>query len=413
MSHWKNIIKNSFWLYFVQILRLVFPLLFLPFLARVFTKEQFGVFLYSQTYAIWLAMLAEYGFNISATRAISQTLHKKNHIVNFISKVQSAKIVLSVITFVLTLILCLTVNPFKENSALFIISWLFSMATAFMPVYYFQSVEKIRPIALLDGISMLAGGVFLFLISSYSPSPDKAMFALAITRVAGSIIANAILYTIQPFSFSLMHAIKGLKDGIGIFIFQSSVSLYTTVTSLIVGLVLPSFFVAQYVAADRLAKGALTLIFPFIQATIPRINKLVVSSSSDVKRMQITILSILVVLCVIGSCIAYFISDVLIRFVYGEGFGLARDVLRILIFLFPFSAISSVLSFHYLLPLKKDKLFNMVILTAGIINVLLVAFSSSFFGVIGVAFSVVFIEMFVSVCLLICVFICNKNDIVK
>ena len=65
------IVRNALLLYTVQITGYIFPLIALRYLSRVLSTEHFGIVAYAQSFAWYFVTLTEYGFNLTATRAVA------------------------------------------------------------------------------------------------------------------------------------------------------------------------------------------------------------------------------------------------------------------------------------------------------------------------------------------------------
>lgn len=68
----KNIIKNSFYLYLVQGLNYLLPLITLPYLLIVLSSEDFGKYSFAFATSQFLILLVDFGFNLSATKKIAE-----------------------------------------------------------------------------------------------------------------------------------------------------------------------------------------------------------------------------------------------------------------------------------------------------------------------------------------------------
>ena len=66
--------KNILILSLVHLVRLLLPLLLIPLLANRISGGEFGVYMYALSFAAWLAIFVEYGFNISSTREIASSV---------------------------------------------------------------------------------------------------------------------------------------------------------------------------------------------------------------------------------------------------------------------------------------------------------------------------------------------------
>ena len=92
----------------------------------------------------------------------------------------------------------------------------------------------------------------------------------------------------------------------------------------------------------------------------------------------------------------------LTRFILGAGFETAIPILRILAFIAPITALSSVLGNQWLLPLGLDISFTISVWTAAIINLIGVALLTPVWQQNGMAVTVVIAEItFVAVSLFV------------
>ena len=86
--------QNALGLYGVQIAGYIIPLITLPYLARVLRPQGLGLVLFAQSFALWASLTIEYGFNLSATRAVAQNREKNDHLAATAAGVLGAKALL-------------------------------------------------------------------------------------------------------------------------------------------------------------------------------------------------------------------------------------------------------------------------------------------------------------------------------
>jgi PST family polysaccharide transporter len=86
-----------------------------------------------------------------------------------------------------------------------------------------------------------------------------------------------------------------------------------------------------------------------------------------------------------------------VRLLLGKGFSNSIPVLRLLSILPALIAVSNVLGIQWMLPLRLDKEFNTIILSAGALNLILALLLTPRYHQMGMAVSVVFAEMLVTV----------------
>ena len=76
-----RIVKNAAMLYIMNIAKLVFPLLTLPYLARVLSTEANAVYTYvKNSVLMYVQLIIDFGFMLSATKAIAQVRGQKDEI---------------------------------------------------------------------------------------------------------------------------------------------------------------------------------------------------------------------------------------------------------------------------------------------------------------------------------------------
>ena len=76
----KSLAINIFWLYALQGLNYLIPAAMLPYLVRVLGIEQYGLISFAQSIAQYFIIATDYGFNLSATRAIAQNRQDKEEV---------------------------------------------------------------------------------------------------------------------------------------------------------------------------------------------------------------------------------------------------------------------------------------------------------------------------------------------
>ena len=68
----KTVFANFGYLSLLQIAGYVFPLITMPYLARVIGTEGFGKIAFASAVVVWFQTVADWGFNLTATRDVAQ-----------------------------------------------------------------------------------------------------------------------------------------------------------------------------------------------------------------------------------------------------------------------------------------------------------------------------------------------------
>jgi PST family polysaccharide transporter len=81
----------------------------------------------------------------------------------------------------------------------------------------------------------------------------------------------------------------------------------------------------------------------------------------------------------------------------GPGYESAVPVMRVLALLLPAIAVSTVLGMQWMLPLGMDAVYNKIIISAGVLNLLLASLLARRWQQMGMAWSVVLSEYLVTI----------------
>lgn len=109
----KVVAQNFLSLVMLQGANYVLPLLILPYLVRVLGAEKFGLVMFAQSFAVFLTVFVDFGFNISGTREISLARNDKAKTGEIFLSIMIIKLGLIIISFS---ILYVVVNTFTRFS---------------------------------------------------------------------------------------------------------------------------------------------------------------------------------------------------------------------------------------------------------------------------------------------------------
>lgn len=390
---WENLIS----LYGIQALNYVVPLIALPFLARILGPVHWGELAFAEAYAAYISLFVEYGFGLSATRDMAQLRENRLARSEILAGVIGAQILLGVASLITTVFLVDNVQVFSTCRPLLALAFLLGVVRAANPFWYFQGLERMPLVATVNVISSLAAVLGMLVCVQ---SPQDAWISLALRCGAAAIsaaISFGVAYRDTPFIVpSLGHACLALRRGWSLFLFRSAVSLYTTANVLLLGVLAAPAVVAWFAGAEKISKAATGAVNPITQAFYPQINHLLAKDrtrAAQTARVSV-VLTVGAGLAIGGATLIA--APALVRLLLGAGFAASIPVLRLLALLPPLIAGSNVLGIQWMLPLRLDREFNVIIILAGLINVLLAVELVPHWQQFGMAASAVFAEVFVT-----------------
>lgn len=396
----------------VHIVRLILPLLIIPILTRRIGENEFGIYMYAISFAAWLSIFVEYGFNISSTREIASTSAGKE-ITRIIQGTQSAKVILALLTLPLLLGAIFFVPIFQGHAYWALVAWLLGVLSAFSPVYYFQGRESLRVVGIAEAIAGVLTLVFVFFLIQGKDHFYRLPIIMLAARTVGLLILTSRMYadaSMLKFKlFDFGEGVRLLKCGFHLFIFQGAISFYTSFNVVFLGFMCSPAQVGAYAAAERLMRAGLGFITQCSNAIFPRLNALKSQQEAKMKRLRFKVLIGFVALGFTGMAATWMIAPFIVKYMFPGNFLEVEHIIGTLALIIPAIAISNVFGFQYLLVERREKLFNAIIACAAGINICMAYFMVKRYEVQGMAISWVLIEWGIAIALAVAVSALRKN----
>lgn len=271
----KTFLENFSYLAILQVFNLILPLITYPYLIRVLGKENYGLTVYAGAVIQYFIMIINFGFNISATQAISIHRDDSKKISEIVSSILILKTILFLTSFSILGLLIAFIPLFRENSILFIFSMALCIQQTIFPTYYFQGIEKM---GFVTKITMLARTIFTVLIFLVIKKETDYLYVPLINGVGAFIAGLVAIYltfsktNIKFFipTFNILTA--NFKAGINFFLSNLSILGYSSANKLFLG----SFSSMADVAYYDLGEKVLGLLKSFVstieQVIFPRVS---------------------------------------------------------------------------------------------------------------------------------------------
>jgi PST family polysaccharide transporter len=389
-------LHNLFYLYAVQAANYLFPLITLPYLTRVLGPEGFGKLALAQAVSQYLYIVLEYGFSLSATREVAKWRDRPEALRGILGGVLGARALLSLPAVGTALLALYLFAPLRGELGLIGGGFLLALGMSLSPVWFFQGMERMGFVALMEFFVRLLATVGIFCLVR---SPAQMAWPLYIQAVASFVLGFAGFAWAASFVGlrwpRFGEAWGWLRRGFSLFLFRSVVSLYTTANVLLVGLFLPPAQVALYAGAEKLSKALIPMWDPFNRLFLPRFSYLLEKSPKDASRLARRVGRIMLLLGLIAAGVLMYGSPFLVRLLLGPGYEGAVLLMRVLAWLLPLIALSTFLSM-WMLAQRMDRSFTIITFIAGLLNVSLGFLTVPRYGALGMAWVVVLSEAWVT-----------------
>jgi len=393
-----TVTQNALALLGTQIATYAFPLATIPYLARVLGPVHWGLVAFAQALGLYLSMVVEFGFSLSATRRIARVRDDMYQVEQTVAAVMGAKVFLAMVCLASMLLVQQFVKSFQQYSIILWAGALSGIGQGFSMLWFYQGMEKMKAPAAMDMLGKAAAAVGIFIFVHRQEDAWKVVGLQCVCYWSVTVILLSITYRRVKFYWPNIRTVRGaLRDSAAMFLFRSSVSLYTTANALILGAVSTPLAVGFYSGAERLVKALVNLLNPLTQSLYPRLSRLLATDRKGaVSLARISLIvttSAGLVMCLLTFAAAPLITSV----VLGPAYLPAIPVMRVLSLLLPAIAVSTVLGIQWMLPLGMEAVYNKIIILAGFLNLTLALCWASRWQQMGMACAVVVSEYLVTI----------------
>lgn len=140
----RTVFANFGYLSLLQVAGYVFPLISMPYLARVIGAEGFGKIAFASAIVVWIQTISDWGFNLTATRDVAQNRNNKELVSRIFSNVLWARSVLTLLSGIILLLVVLLVPYLRENADIIFVTFLLVPGYILFPEWFFQAIEKMK-----------------------------------------------------------------------------------------------------------------------------------------------------------------------------------------------------------------------------------------------------------------------------
>ena len=383
----KTLTKNFSALAVLQAMRYLIPFIVLPYVTPIIGVTHFGEIAVAYAIALIFQTVVNFSFDFIGARDVARNREDMGKVSEIVSTILCARIVLYVIAFVLLGGIVLAVPKFREIWLLILISVVTAFFSMHVSEWFFQGIEKMEHITIVNVISRV---VYIVLIFTFIKEREDYLL-YPIFNLLGFVMASMysiVMMTrkykcrlhIPPFSKIL----DSFNIGKDLFVNQVCMSLCINLPNILLGTISGSAAAGLYDAAGKLhnaGKHSIDVLnrtfFPFLSRQMDK--------HTGYRRINFFFSLLLAVLL-------FFLAPLLIRLLYSDEFLPAIPLLRILAVSVFFTGISSAYGVNYLLLIGREKLLRNITLTVTLLGVVLFVVLTYLYSTVGAAVAVVILN---------------------
>lgn len=387
-------IKNTYWLFFDQFVRMGIGFFLLAILARQFGPEAFG----KLNYAIAFVSL----FSVLATLGIERIIVRE--IINYPNDNKLTLNAGFLLKFFGGISLVLTATSFSYffdtvDKKLTMLVFIFSMTTVFQATdvieYWFQANLNSKYSVIAKFLAFLISTVFKLFVAF----TNKSIIQLATVYLIEAILASILLFFIFIYQHNVItfeinkSKIKSLlKQGIPLIFSSLFVTIYMKIDQVFLQHLTNSTTVGIYSAAVRISEIPFFLGTIITNAAFPVILQSKIISLSKYNNDLQLLFNILSFLAICICIVTFIFAETFIKSVFGSEYTAAANVLKIHIWslLFVFLGLAQGL---WIISEGLNHFSLLFTMIGAIMNVILNIILIPYYGAEGAAIATVFSYM--------------------
>lgn len=387
----------------VQVTNFILPLIVIPYVIKVIGAEGFGIVSIAQVIMMFLSNVADYGFNLTATREISLSKGDTVTISRVFFNVVFTRLAICCVLFGLLLAVFAAVPQWQPYTRLYLLSFVTVPAQCLLMHWLFQGMERMK---LVMYISLLARVIFVVLVFSFIHVPEDKDFFIFFTGVGNlfagllSICVAFIIFKIRLYFPTLQTILKELKEGWHIMISNLSGSIFMYTNIVILGVFASKEVVGYYSVAEKIVLAARQPLSVYFQVIYPQVMQLAQNGSKAVhqffRKNYLPFLTVVGLGCIVLLLFPEFIISIFLR---GDQ-ATVPVYLRIMSFV-PLIVCLNIPAYQLLLAHNEKKLLLRIFFTGSLVNILLNYFLATRLGAIGTSCTVLLTELMITTALII------------
>lgn len=346
----KTVFANFGYLSLLQVAGYVFPLISMPYLARVIGADGFGKIAFASAIVVWIQTISDWGFNLTATRDVAQNRNNKEVVSRLISNVLWARSVLTLLSGIILLLVVLLVPYLRENADIIFVTFLLVPGHILFPEWFFQAIEKMKYTTFFNLFLKL---VFTVAVFVFMHKREDYLIQPLLTTIGYLLCGIGALYLIfKKWGYTLYkpqwtEIFKTIRNSTDVFINNLMPNLYNSFSVMLLGFFGGSTANGIYDGGNRFP-----VIFYQFQSVLSRAFYPFLSRRPD-KHSFYAKLNIVSALA--GTVILVLISPLIIKIMLGDEFEKSVVVMQILSLSVVFLAMDYTYGTNFLIINHKEK----------------------------------------------------------
>ena len=350
------------------IFTLIFPLITIPFVAKALGPQQLGIYLYSFSIVALFALVSNLGIMNYGNKAIAAVRDDKEKLAKTFTSLYLVSLCMTIPALLLYIGYCFLFV--QANRGIFLLQSIFLLSTLFDISWFYMGMEEFRVTIKRDVIiKSLTLAAILFLVRG-----QNSLVVYTLVMSVGALVSQLVLWVpvhryIAITKVRAKECTQHLRPLFILFIPVIAVSVYTTLSVVLLGVLANVSEVGQYVTATRIMAVPLGLITAMGAVMLPRMSNIIANNdllkmNNYIKKSMRFVLFLSLPICF--GLLA--VSSTLVTLIMGVNFAQAGVVLTIIAPVVVFAAWANVVRTQYTIPAGKNGIYIRSTIVAAIVS---------------------------------------------
>ena len=398
-SAYRKLFSNFIALGIIQGVNLLLPLLVMPYIISKIGTERFGTVAIAQVFMTFLTVIADYGFNLTATRDIALYKHDKKKLSKIFFSVMASKLLLTVALLLGILVIGFFTPVFGQYFKMYLFAFTCVAGQTLFVNWFFQGVEKMQ---FITAGTLIARLIFVILVVLFiQHREDDVLFLLffGLGNIAAGLISIILairIFKLNLFRPSLEDIAHELKSGWQVLLSNLSINIYLYSNIFILGIFTNNLIVGYYSVAERIFFSVRQILSLYSQAIYPHICRLCHHEFQLLNSFLKKVFLPFFLLVFMGSTGMFIFAQQIVQIFIKDNTILPANLLRILSIV-PVIVCLNIPAYQVLLAYDQKKSYFLILGLGTLINIIVNIVLVNRLGGYGTCLSIIITELFITI----------------
>lgn len=361
--------------------------------------DGYGAISVAQVVMFYLAVMTDYSFNQTATRAVSINRTELEQLSLIFSRVFFSRLFLCLLAMVFLALLIAVIPYFRDQMKLYSAGFVFVIGHSLMVNWFFQGLEKMHFIAYVTLVARVLFAVLVFIYVQSVNDGYMFLFFFGIGNIVAAFVSILVVVRKYKIHFTwpgIETIFSELREGWQIATSHLSNAICNYSNIFILRIFTNDLVTGYYSVAERIFLAIRQVFVVYSQAVYPALCQWLQEGRTWALATLRKSFSVFFVLVITGSCLLFVLAPIVLQFFMGDQYMHAVFYLRM------FSIIALVVCLNIpgsliLLAENQKKKYLRLYFTASVINLLLNSVLAYYFQADGTVTSILITECIITI----------------